>query len=80
MDNKPTLDTKDLTQCAEHQREWKRKVRELIHADKRVRSRENRILRKWRDKQDELLGYDDEDPNPYQPTYVFYCLEARHQE
>ena len=81
MDAKPTLDTEDLPQCTQHSKEWKRKLRELIHTDKKVRSRENRILRKWREKQDELLGYDDEeDPDPYQPTYVFYCLEARRQD
>ncbi len=80
MDPKPTLETEHLPQCAEHSKEWKRKIRELVHTDKRVRSRENRVLRKWRDKQDELLGYEEEDPDPYQPTYVFYCLEARAEE
>lgn len=81
MDLKPTLNVDDLRQCEEYRKEWKRKIRELIHTDKKVRSRENRILRKWRDKQDELLGYEDEeDPDPYQPTYVFFCLEAKCEE
>ena len=81
MDLKPTLDIINLCECAQYRKEWRRKIRELIHTDKKVRSRENRILRKWRDKQEELLGYEDEeDPDPYRPTYVFYCLEARREE
>jgi hypothetical protein len=29
---------------------------------------------KFRSKQRELLDDDIEDPSPYEPTYVFYCV------
>jgi hypothetical protein len=76
MDLKPTIDIINLRECAKHRRDWKRRVSAIVYEDKRHRSRATRILRKWRDTQDNLLGYEDEDPNPYRPTYVFYCLEA----
>jgi hypothetical protein len=80
MDLKPTLDMNNLRECVKHRRDWKRRISAIVHEDKKVRSRANRILRKWRDKQDNLLGYEDEDPDPYRSTYLFYCLEARRQE
>ena len=35
-----------------------------------------RVLSKYRRRQTRLLGERDEDPNPYDPDYIFYCLEA----
>lgn len=76
MDSKPTLDIINLRVCEKHRRDWKRRISAIVHEDKKARSRANRILRKWRGKQEELTGEEIEDPDPYQPTYVFYCLEA----
>lgn len=36
----------------------------------------SRILSKYRTRQTHLLGDRDEDPCPYKPTYVFYCLDS----
>lgn len=38
-------------------------------------AKEYRTLKKFREKQQALLGDDDiEDPDPFHPTYVFYCF------
>jgi hypothetical protein len=72
MDPKPTLDINKLEFCETRHREWKRHMKNLIRQSTRM----NRIVHKWRKKQECLIGSDQEDPDPYKPTYVFYCLEA----
>lgn len=80
MDAKPTLDISNLGYCAKHSREWKKRVKLVVHDNKKLRTKASRILSKWRVKQEELVGDNIEDPNPYQPSYVFYCLEVAHRE
>lgn len=61
-------------------RKLRRKRRNLICSvmlewlgdDTKVRD----VLRKYRRRQTRLLGERDEDPNPYDSDYIFYCLEA----
>ena len=37
-----------------------------------------RVMKKYRSKQMDLLEDDDiEDPDPYVPTYVFYCFKGK---
>lgn len=36
----------------------------------------NRVLAKYRTRQTKLLGKRDDDPHPYSPRYVFYCLDS----
>jgi RNA-splicing ligase RtcB len=35
-----------------------------------------RVVSKYRARQTKLLGESDEDPYPYSPKYIFYCLDA----
>lgn len=36
----------------------------------------SRVLSKYRKRQAQLLGDSDEDPSPYSPTHIFYCLDT----
>ena len=38
------------------------------------------VLSKYRRRQTKLLGHKEEDPNPYDSDYVFYCLEDSDSE
>lgn len=73
MDSKPILDVEDLRYCAEHSREWKRRIKRIELSQK---TKVSRILYKWRKRQAASLGYKSEDPDPYNPSYVFFCLEG----
>lgn len=39
-----------------------------------------RVMKKYRDKQEELLEGVDCDPDPFVPTYVFYCFQGNLEE
>ena len=39
-----------------------------------------RVLAKYRRRQTRQLGCRDEDPDPYDPSYVFYCLDGRRED
>lgn len=76
MDPKPTLDVENL-RCPPSLEAKRRKAQELILA--RAHSDADRkhiaaILRKLRARQTRLLKEKDEDPSPYDPRYIFYCL------
>jgi hypothetical protein len=36
-----------------------------------------RTMKKYRDKQEELLDGADSDPDPFVPTYIFYCFQGK---
>jgi hypothetical protein len=40
----------------------------------------SRVVSKYRARQRKLLGDDNEDPDPYSHTYVFYCLDSPPKE
>lgn len=40
----------------------------------------SRVVSKYRKRQSQLLGESDDDPCPYRPTYVFYCLDSPTKE
>jgi hypothetical protein len=35
-----------------------------------------KVLSRYRRRQTIKLGARDEDPNPYEPNYIFYCLDT----
>jgi hypothetical protein len=45
---------------------------------KKDQSRVYYMMRKFRQRQEELLGTENiEDPDPFEPTYIFYCFQGR---
>ena len=74
---RPTLDTLNL-----HSPESLRKKRRsaLKHALGKLHPDAGRVVTKYRSRQAKLLGERDEDPHPYSPTYVFYCLDSPPKE
>ena len=49
----------------------------MPQVSKSVRARMSYVVNKYRKKQRKMMEDDDiEDPNPYDDTYVFYCLEG----
>jgi hypothetical protein len=74
MDAKPTIETEDLTH--HNYKEWREMFRTATRLGEYERKKTSRVLRKWRRRQTKTLGYEAEDPDPYSPTYVFFCLEV----
>lgn len=76
---RPTLDL-ETTLSASALRKLRRKRRNLICSVMQTFLTDTdvarQVLSKYRRRQRRLLGYRDEDPNPYDSDYVFYCLEA----
>lgn len=82
MDAKPTLQTDedDLQYCAEHYRRWRVIVKTVIKKNSEDRKKTNKVIYRWRVKQQKSIGYKDEDPDPYDPSYVFFCLEGEREK
>lgn len=57
-------------------KEWKKHMKAVLYISKTEKQRVSYVLHKWRKKQRKLLDQKDiEDPNPFDETYVFYCLD-----
>lgn len=78
MESRPTLDVVHLrvskTLLKERQRHLRHVLKAALTKDQRKRARE--ILSKYRRKQRRLSGSSESDPDPYDETYVFYCLDT----
>jgi hypothetical protein len=70
---KPTIDPLSPTR--------KRSKRKIPTCDAKTHVQSYRTLRKFREKQKMLLGDDDiEDPDPFEPTYLFYCFTGMRED
>jgi len=77
MDPRPTLDTTHLDSPATLLRKRKRLIRSVIKAttSKEDRRQSREVVAKYRRKQKRRLsGSSESDPDPYDETYVFYCV------
>lgn len=76
MDSRPTLDVVHLRSSKTLLKERRRYIRSVVKAnltkDDRRLCRD--ILSKYRRKQRRRSGSTESDPDPYDETYVFYCL------
>lgn len=76
MDARPTLDVVHLRSSRTLVKERERYIRSVVKAnltkDQRRLCRD--ILSKYRRKQRRRSGSTESDPDPYDETYVFYCL------
>lgn len=77
MEPRPKLDVMNLSSPAELTKQRKAVFKKALGPVGPIASR---VLSKYRARQTKLLGESDEDPNPYSPTYVFYCLDSPPRE
>jgi len=78
---RPTLDVDSnlasLRVYNARKRQLRRALDTLTKEEKKLLSR---VMSRYRRKQKKLLGHADEDPDPYEPKYVFYCLEGERED
>lgn len=76
---KPTLDVdmrSNRKLVEKRKRSWNRFMKKVLDLPRKERKKASEALHTWRKKQRNLLGHRDiEDPNPFDKTYVFYCLD-----
>jgi hypothetical protein len=78
MDPRPTLDVINLESPRRVYRERRRAMKlELPKEQKKIASR---VVSRYRRKQKKLWGKTVSDPDPYDPDYVFYCLEGKREK
>lgn len=77
MESRPHLDVDNLSVPASLTRSRKAHYRSRLSPwTKEDKQRLYRILYTFRRKQRDLTDENVEDPDPYDPTYVFYCLST----
>jgi hypothetical protein len=76
MDLKPTLDIMNLRCPKDVQLRRRMRMETIIQHPYTDADRKQiaAVLRTLRSRQTRRLGGRDEDPSPYDPQYVFYCL------
>ncbi len=73
MDPRPTLDVVNLDSPDSLRKKRRRYIkRALPPKDDNVR----KVLRRYRRRQFRELDSDTSDPDPYDPSYIFYCLDT----
>jgi hypothetical protein len=74
MDPRPTLDVVNLNPPKSLLKKRRRALKKAIPRDKEMR----KVVSKYRRRQVRYLDSDDDDadPDPYEPSYIFYCLET----
>ncbi len=77
MDPKPKLDVSNLRTSAGVLAKRRKNVRSPIVYTDAEKKHLAVVLRKLRRRQTRQLGERDEDPSPYNPAYVFYCLTGK---
>lgn len=77
---RPTLDVEDLRAPQSIRDERRRRLQRVLKKHIRMTEHDKKTLRnvlqKYRRRQEKLLDGYESDPDPYENTYVFYCLEA----
>ena len=70
---RPTLDVVNLSSSQRLRDERRRRLQRVL---KKWVLTDNAALQKFRRRQKKLLDGYESDPDPYEKTYVFYCLET----
>ena len=80
MDSRPTISIHGLSSSASLLRTRRKALSRAINSAHNASSSDTEILRrllsKYRRKQRRALGGTDSDPDPYDPSYVFFCLQG----
>lgn len=81
---RPTLEVTNLTSPpalrSKRRADWKKRMKAAIAKPPEHTRQCSNLLSRYRKRQTKLLGESDEDPCPYKPTYVFYCLDSPPKE
>ena len=65
--------------ASSRQRAWTRHVEALLAIPPQDLLRVRKILATHRRRQTRKLGERDEDPDPYDKSYIFFCLDGRRE-
>lgn len=76
---KPTLVVNGPYRSSAQAKAWKRHVTALLAIPKEDEAVIRKVLAAHRRRQTRKLGKRDEDPDPYDSDYIFYCLEGRRE-
>ena len=78
---RPTLTTDIHSNriAARREKVWNLRLRDVLAIPKEEEVIIRNILAKHRRRQTRRLGARDEDPDPYDTTYIFYCLDGRRE-
>jgi hypothetical protein len=77
---RPTLETNGSFRGASaRQKAWARHLRTILAIPQNEEALIRNILANHRRRQTRKLGYRYEDPDPYDSTYIFYCLDGRRE-
>jgi hypothetical protein len=78
MDLRPTIAVHGLNSSSSLLRRRRRAISKVIKSIQNAADKEalRRVLSRYRRKQRRALGETDSDPDPYEPSYVFFCLQG----
>ena len=76
---RPTLLVNGPYRSSSQARAWQRRLTALLAIPKEEEAQIRKILGAHRRRQTRKLGHRDEDPDPYDSDYIFYCLEGRRE-
>lgn len=58
----------------------KRAIKAVLDFSKKEKKIVSKIISRLRRRQKRYLGTKDTDPDPYDPDYIFYCLEGEREK
>jgi hypothetical protein len=76
---RPTLVVNGGSRSRAEMMEIRVHVKHVLAYSKEEESQIRKILAKYRRKQTRKLGHQDDDPDPYDQSYIFYCLNGRRE-
>lgn len=76
---RPSLVVNGSYRSSAHAKAWTRHMTEVLAIPKHEEVLIRKVLATHRRRQTRKLGHRNEDPDPYDPSYVFYCLEGRRE-
>lgn len=79
MDPRPTLNVTNLNPSRSLVSGRKRRLRRILRVNG-ISKMDAAILARYRRKQRRLWGNTVEDPDPYDPDYIFYCLDRINED
>lgn len=81
MEAKPTIDPESLVNTLVRKIRKQELAKKIPKYGGKEYAKMYRTMKKYRKKQMELLDDDDiEDPDPYAPSYVFYCFTGKMED
>jgi hypothetical protein len=76
---RPTLLVNGSYRSSAHAKKWKRHVDTVLAIPPDDLAKIRKVLANYRSRQTRKLGHRNEDPDPYDSSYVFFCLDGRRE-